>query len=303
LKGLDIMSFGDLIVVILAGNDEDASLLGGIGQTSKFFMPFGGERVGERILRAVDGLKRCKAVYIAVPESDVDKKPPTGKHAIHHVSQGATQIQSMARAVDEAERSGDYTEGDYVLVVAGDLPLLTTQALEGFIDACEKDEIVDCYLGMIPFAELNVSVKPGYEIEIMSFRGEECLHSDVWLLRPDALTEIGRKRMDQILRIRRLKRDNIIDMLRVGVLLLSIVGPQAIPGFIRTVLSMRRTGEESAESPRDKLDTVERMALDLIKSRFGPDLRLVRVCEPSLALGIDSTEQMDLLLEFTHRSS
>jgi hypothetical protein len=45
------------------------------------------------------------------------------------------------------------------------------------------------------------------------------------------------------------------------------------------------------------------MALDLIKSRFGPDLRLVRVCEPSLALGIDSTEQMDLLLEFTHRSS
>jgi hypothetical protein len=205
--------------------------------------------------------------------------------------------------VEEAEKRGDYREGDYILVVAGDLPLLTTQALEGFVEACEQEDFVDCYLGMVPFAELDAFVQPGYEIEIMSFRGEECLHSDVWLLRPDSLTDIGRKRMDQILRIRRLKRDSVIDMLRVGILLLSIVGPGAIPGFIRTVLSMRRTDGEEAESPRDALDAVENMAMDLIKARFGPDMRLVRVCEPSLALGIDSAEQMDLLLEFTQRSA
>jgi molybdopterin-guanine dinucleotide biosynthesis protein A len=303
LKGLGIMSFGELIVVILAGNDEDASLLGGIGQSSKFFMPFGDERVADRIHRSIDGLGCCKAIYIAVPESDVDQTPPSGRHAACLVPQGATQIQSMARAVEEAGNRGDYRDGDYILVVAGDLPLLTTQALERFIEACELEELVDCYLGMVPFAELDAFVQPGYEIEIMSFRGEECLHSDVWLLRPDSLTDLGRKRMDQILRIRRLKRDSVIDMLRVGILLLSIVGPQAIPGFIRTVLSMRRTGGEEAESPRDTLDAVERMAIDLIKARFGPDMRLVRVCEPSLALGIDSREQLDLLLGFTQGSS
>ncbi len=292
------MPFEDLITVILAGNDEDATLLGGVGQQSKFFMPFGDERIGGRVLRSVDELETCKAIYVALPEPLTDHPAMPARHPIHRVAQGPTQIQSMFRAVEEAEKLGDYTPGDYVLVVASDLPMLTGKALKSFIDACAKEDLVDCYLGMIPFAELDASVQPGYQIEIMTFRDEGCLHSDVWLMKPDSLTEVGRKRMDQILHIRRLKRDSIGDMLRVGILLLTIVGVQAIPGFIRTVLSLRQSGGEDDSAPRESLDAVESMAIDLIKARFGPSMRLVRVCEPGLALGVDSHEQLELLLSY-----
>jgi 2-C-methyl-D-erythritol 4-phosphate cytidylyltransferase len=290
--------FRDIITIILAGNDEDATLLGGIGQPSKFFLPFGGERVGDRILRSIDDLDFCKAIYVAIPDSQVEEAEMTARHPIHHVAQGLTQIQSMFKAVEEAERLGDYQPGDFVLVISGDLPLLSAQALENLIAACAKEERADCYLAMIPFSEVPSEVQKGYEIEVMSFRSEECLHSDVWLLRPDSLTEAGRKRMDKILRIRRLKRDSIGDMLRVGILLLSIVGPQSIPGFVRTVLSMRRSGKRDDGAPREALDAVEKMAIELIEARFGPRMCLVRVCEAALALGIDRNEQLALLLDY-----
>ena len=289
------MPFNEMVVIILAGNDEDATLLGGIGQPSKFSLPFGTERVGDRIIRAIDKLDRCKAIYAAVPESSISQATFASHHSLHLVAQGWTQIQSMMKGVEEAERLGDYQPGDYVLVVAGDLPMLSSKALESFITACAEQERVDCYLAMVPFSEVPPAVQPGYEIEIMSFRNEGCLHADVWLLRPDALTEVGRKRMDQILRIRRADRGSIGDMLRVGVLLLSIVGPQAIPGFVRTVLAMGRAGKKDDGGRRESLDAVEKVVIALIEARFGPSFRLVRVSEPGLALGIDSAEQLELL--------
>ena len=40
------MQFENLIAVVLAGNDEDPCVFGGVGQASKFFLPFDCERSG-----------------------------------------------------------------------------------------------------------------------------------------------------------------------------------------------------------------------------------------------------------------
>ena len=56
-----------LIAIVLAGNDENRHILGGIGQPAKFFMPFGDERVGDRMLRAIATFLRVVGFRGALP--------------------------------------------------------------------------------------------------------------------------------------------------------------------------------------------------------------------------------------------
>ena len=71
------MESDDLIVIILAGNDEKPDILGGLGAPSKFFMPFGDGLVGDRMLRAVDDLRCCKSIYVVVSPSHLGEFPFT----------------------------------------------------------------------------------------------------------------------------------------------------------------------------------------------------------------------------------
>ncbi len=150
-RGDTAMEFKDLVVTVLAGNDENPDLLGGSGQPSKFFMPFGHEMVGDRVLRAVDGLNCCKSIYLAVPLGSAKRQDFTTERRLHLVSEGATRTESVMNTVREAERQGDYVGGDYVLVITGDLPLLSSLALDRLIEACEGADEADLYLGMIPY--------------------------------------------------------------------------------------------------------------------------------------------------------
>jgi len=293
-----VMQFDQLVVVILAGNDEDPSVLGGVGQPSKFFMAFDDERVGDRVLRAIDALGCCRAIYIAVPPAQVRRHPFASEHPLHLVPQREVRTESLLNAIGEACAQGHYADGDHVLVVAGDLPLLSTAALERFIVACQEAQEADCYIGMIPLPTIAPTLRPVYQREIMPFRGGLYLHSDVYLLRPVSLTEVGRRRFEQIVRIRRLERDSLRDMLKAAATVLGIVGLRGALPFARMVLGWCSTSPGNEGQARSTLDRVERVALELVQQKLGPSVTLLSIDEPTLALGFDSREQFEVLIGY-----
>ena len=289
------MEFSGLVAVVLAGNDEDADIFGGIGQTSKFFMPFGHELVGHRIIRALDALACCKAICVGVPLTLVHECAFTAERPLRFVRQAHTRSESMMNAVREAERLGHYGHGDHVLVVTGDLPLLEPLALERFVAACRKGPGADCYVGMIPMTALDPTVRSAYQREVVPFRGGQYLHSDVYLLRPEALTGVCRERFEQIMTIRRSVQGGFRGMLRAAVVVLRMVGVRGVAPFATAVLGPRGADDGDARRACSDLDGVERAALDLLEEKLGLRVNLVAIEEPALALGFDYAEELELL--------
>jgi CTP:molybdopterin cytidylyltransferase MocA len=289
------MEFSRLVAIVLAGNDEDAGVFGGIGQTSKFFMPFGSELVGHRIIRALDGLPGCSAICVAVPPALVEAGAFTADRPLRFVLQGEMRSESMANAAREAGRLGLYPDGDHVLVVTGDLPLLEAAALERFVAACRNEPGADCYVGMIPLATVDPTLRRAYEREVLPFRGGQYLHSDVYLVRLSVLTGVYRERFEQIMTIRRAVRGSRGDILRAALLVLGLVGLRGVAPFARAVMGNRAARASGARDGPSDLDRVERVTLELMKDKLGLGVNLMVIEEPTLALGFDYAEELQLL--------
>jgi molybdopterin-guanine dinucleotide biosynthesis protein A len=291
------MQFGKLVAIVLAGNDENPRIFGGLGQPSKFFLPFGPERVGDRILRAIGGLDGCKAICLAAPAGA--RQQAFAVHLpLHTVPQGATRTQSLANAVHVAQARGYYRDGDRVLVVAGDLPLLTTSALERFMSACREAPEADLYLGMIPVASIPEELLPGYRRDLLPFCGTLCLHADVYLMRPAAVTPVGYRRFEEIVTMRRSDLHHLGGIARVVMMLVKIVGLQGLLAFARILLAMGRRTWRARKRPRSGLDVIEKITQRLIERRFGPRVSFVVVEESSLGLEFDHPAQLELLTAY-----
>ena len=232
------MQFENLIAVVLAGNDEDPCIFGGVGQESKFFLPFGCELVGDRILRAMDRLSCCKAIYVAAPPASGQQHTFATRRPLHTAPQGTTRTGSLMNALWRAQEEGHYRDGDYVLVVTGDLPLLSSSALERFIAGCREAPDADLYLGMIPAESIPEALRPAYRRDLLPFCGGSYLHSDVYLLRPDAVTPAGYKRFEEIVTIRRSDLNRLHGALRVAITLVRIVGVQGLLAFFRILAAL-----------------------------------------------------------------
>ncbi len=265
-------------------------------------MPFGQQLVGDRVLEATDRLECCKSIYVAVAPGRVGEHTFTTEHPLHLVSQGETGTDSMMNAVWEAQRRGDYASGDQLLVMTGDLPLLSPSALERFLGACQEAEEADLYIGMVPLAAVPEALHGAYQKDLLPCRGGRYLHSEVYLVRPDSVTEAGRKRFEEIKRIRRTNLSRPGDLLRAGAVLLRMAGVGALFPFVRIVVGIRRGGRDRQERARSALDGVERITLDLIRQRFGPKASLVTVNAPGLALEFDNRDQLDTLVEYDLRN-
>jgi len=292
------MEFKDLVVIVLAGNDENPDLLGGSGQPSKFFMPFGHETVGDRILRAVDGLNCCKSIYLAVPLGSANRQDFTTERPLHLVSEGATRTESVMNTVREAERQGDYVGGDYVLVITGDLPLLSSSALDRLIEACEGADEADLYLGMIPLSAVAEELRQAYQTALLPYCDGVYLHSDVCLLRPDAVSEAGRNRFEEYMSVRRAHLNSLGSILRVSVTLLRIVGLRRLFPLARVIAGLRARDRGDPDRALSALEGVDRLLPSLVEEKFGLRVGLVTVHEPGLALDFDYVEQLRLLEEW-----
>jgi len=292
------VKFDRLVAIVLAGNDQDPNILGGMGQPSKFFLPFGQGLVGQRILEAIEGLGRCHCSYVAAPPGRAEAHRFSAEYPSYLVAQGVTHTESMWNALRAAEGRGHYLAGDHVLVVAGDLPLLSSAALEGFIAACESADEADLYIAMIPFSAVPQGLRPAYRKDALPFRGGPHLCANVYLLRPDAVTAVGYGRFERIMGIRRLSTYEIRSFLKIAATVTGVVGLRGLFPLIRVARRLGRPTGERPRAPQRPLDWMETTTLDLIQKRFGPKVSLVTPPDPSLALEFDRSEQLELLLAY-----
>ena len=296
------MEFNELAVVVLAGSDQNPDILGGAGQPSKCFMPFGDGLVGHRVLQAVDGLECCRSICIAAPPERIEDHPFSTAHPLYLVPQGASSTQSMANGVRGAREHGDCADGEYVLIVSGDLPLLSTAALEHFIEVCAAAEDADLYLGMLPQSAVPEDLRSVYDNDFIPFRGGPHMHTETYLLRPDTMGEVGRRRFEEIMTIRRLDRHTVRGAWKIARTLVSTVGLRAMLPLARILMEGSGDKGEVQGEGAAGLDAVEKAALRIVRDRLGPRANLVTVNEPGLALEFDHLEHLRVLEGYARRN-
>ncbi|MBQ7568880.1 NTP transferase domain-containing protein [bacterium] len=105
---------------------------------SKGYIPVGDMPMSARTLQALLQSKRVGAITLVTPVSDQQLTGSwAGAFATAHA--GATLSESLFRGLDSLG-----TSPDPALIVAGDLPFLTAEAIDDFIDRCSKRD--DCSL-------------------------------------------------------------------------------------------------------------------------------------------------------------
>ena len=297
------MRFDSPLVVVLAGKDSDPEIFGGeVGGPSKFFMDFGGELVGRRMIQALDSVE-CRAIYVVGPGAYVSAHAFETVHPLRLLPEGKNRTDNIDRALKEAMARGEYRSGEHILLVMGDLPLLKAEAIQGFISACEGSAEADFYIGMIPMDTVDPALRETFKTEIIPYVDGVYLHSDVYLLRPDAITDVGKERFERILSIRRTDKKKISDLLETGTEIIRMAGARGVITFAKVIAGYyaHEIGSQLLTDwvSRGVEDEVTRIA----ERAFGPRISFVWINEPCLAYGFDFEWQLGVLSKYAGRST
>jgi hypothetical protein len=217
---------------------------------------------------------------------------------VHFVEHGQTRMRSMMNAIVVAKRRRDYHPGEFVLVVTGDLPLLSPNAIDCFVAACQGREGEDCYVGMVPHTAVAAEMYPLLVREGVEFRGQVCLHTDVYLVRPSAMSKATCDRIDDIMTVRRTGGTTLPGMLKALTLVIRIVGLRGMVPFVRVVASLPHRAAQRRSKACPGPDRLETSVVQLIERGLGLRLCFVRIDEPVLGLGIDYPDDVDRLLAY-----
>jgi hypothetical protein len=154
---------------------------------------------------------------------------------------------------------------------------------------------------MVPLPAVAQGLHPLVAREGLVFRGQSCLHTDVYLLQPNAMSPASRSRFDGIMSIRRTGRTTLPGFVRAARLVIEIVGLRGLAPLVRVVAALpevkARQGAPMSAGP----DRLERSVLDLIEKGFGIRFSMIPISEPALALGFDYEDDLGLLLSY-HRT-
>lgn len=294
-KGITMSLFQDSVAVVLAGKDKDPSVFGGeIGAPSKFFMDFNGKIIGDTILQAVDGLD-CRALYLIGPQPYLSQYKPVTRNKLIKIRAQGGRLNNLDSAVKHAKDSGYITENSHILAVMGDLPLLTTKGIESYLEECEGKD-ADVFVGMIPSSNLE-SMQSIYQHDSIPFPGkqETYMHSDVYLLKLDALTEKGRKIFEDIMSIRRISRDSISDVIGAGKTVLEIGGVNTVKTFLKVIAGFALYSKGFYGASDLVCKNLEQEINQTIESLFGLKIEFVFVKDPSTGLEFDYEWQLNAL--------
>lgn len=293
------MDFRDLVVVVLAGKDRDSRILGGEADgPSKFFMDFGEELAGHRIIRAVDSLLNCRSIYVVGPQPYISDYAFEAEHPLCFLEQCGTRTENLERALEEAKDRGGYTPGEHILLVMGDLPLLEARAIREYVLACERAEEADLYVGLIPARFVDPSLREIYRDDAVPYSGEACLLANVYLLRWDSVTEEGKTRYECIMAIRRVNRGNLSDLLKSAIEILRIAGLRGVVAFARVIAGMHLHKISFQGRTEWVSNGVEGEVIRIVRNAFGPSMGFVEVNEPCLGYEFDYGWQLDALREY-----
>lgn len=135
-------------VVVLAGGKCPPDLAAAAGVEDRAMLPIEGEPILERVLRAVEHL--AAPVVIGGPPSESPRWKPGGKSFLESLAAGMELV-----------------DGDRFLVVTGDLPCLTREAVDDFIARCDPSATLNYPIVPIEAAEARF---PGMKRTTLALR-------------------------------------------------------------------------------------------------------------------------------------
>lgn len=164
------------VAVVLAGGEKKGLLEDKSLAVNEAFIPIGQRHMIEYVIDAIKASEFIDKIVISGP---LDKLQEIygGHQELTFVQQGETTIQSLLNALDVLP-----SFEEKILIVTGDVPLLTTQAVNDFICSCLKRE-EDLFYPIVS-RENNERKYPGIERTYVNLREGLFTGGNIMLLNP-----------------------------------------------------------------------------------------------------------------------
>jgi len=185
-----------LDVVILAGGINRIPLYPGAKPGYKALLPFAGKPAIQYTLEAVNAIPNIRRIFVAGPEKELRAAlAATGcRIPCEYVPGGDSPMGSVMNVLPRLKEStppGDAPSA--ILFATADLPLVTTESVAAFLDACAaapRPYPANLYLSAVPgraFTGPFAKSRKGH----MTFRGGAIYHGNVALIEPQAFETPG----------------------------------------------------------------------------------------------------------------
>jgi molybdopterin-guanine dinucleotide biosynthesis protein A len=182
--------------IILAGGKKENLLEGGNLPENEALIPIGSRVMVEYIVDAVLGSRYIERIIIAGPRDEL-KKYFQNHPGIELVESGESPVQSLLKALDCLSPE-EYQEK--VLVTTGDIPLLTTEAVNGFLESCRGLE-GDLFYPIVK-KETNENKYPGVQRTYVSLKEGVFTGGNMFLLKPEIMKKCSRF-AEELVRLRK----------------------------------------------------------------------------------------------------
>ncbi len=175
----DIPAAGAVNVILPAGGRIEGDFARAAGSEIKALIPFKNKAVLHSIVEALQSTGRVGSIVVIGPEAARVAARDAGATAA--LPEGASGPENFFRGLDWlAQHSG----GQRVLIVATDLPCLSSNAVTRFLDACPPD--ADICVPVVSQAAMEARF-PGLPGEYVPLREGPMTTGCVFLVAPDAL--------------------------------------------------------------------------------------------------------------------
>ncbi len=166
-----------MIAVVLAGTAEENELTEQTGARNKSFINLGGETVLGYVLRALQQAEDVTDICVVGPPEDL--KFLQEKYSFRIVKERGTIAENIYAAYEEGIAS------EYFLLVTGDLPLLSPEAMADFLQQCKPYDL-DFYYSIVP-KEVVEGSYPGVKRTYISLREGTFTGGNIFLVRTEKL--------------------------------------------------------------------------------------------------------------------
>lgn len=249
------------IAIVLAGGQKTGLLEDPVKPVSEALIPIGQRLMVNYVVEALRNSDNIKDIIVAGPLAEMAGIFPAN-HKITLVPSGGTTIKSFLNALEAVP--SDYQER--VLVVTADIPLLTTEAVDDFINVC-KDKEGELFYPIVS-KEANEKKYPGVKRTYVNLKEGIFTGGNIVLVDPHSVRKCI-KVAEELVRLRK----SPISLARYvgwGLLLrylLGILSLQDAEDKVSKLLGIKGTGIIST-FPEIGIDVDKQSDLALVKKKL-----------------------------------
>jgi GTP:adenosylcobinamide-phosphate guanylyltransferase len=227
--------------ILPAGGTIDADFAARVGTTNKALIQFEGQTILERVIDALKASGRVRRIAVIGPE-EVHKSAGATKADLL-LPEGKTGPDNILRGLDALASQPDPPQK--VLVVTTDLPFLTPDIVNRFVDACPPT--VDITVPLISKEEFQARF-PNCTCTFIRLKDDVWTTGCMYILDVKALRD-SKPYIDQIFEVRKSKL-GMAKLLGVGFLCKFLTKTLTVPDVERKIQSMLHcSGKAIMHSP------------------------------------------------------